>query len=117
MDQHTAASCDVTIESRANDAIKDMPSCIARMVADKEQLVCNKGGSFQIAAVMDCGGFATLLKGQVKLNGAPQVGRECRRNRIGVWFWPAPLLQDRKSVTTTAVDCFLGICCRLLLPR
>jgi hypothetical protein len=72
------------------------------MVADKEQLVCNSGGSFQISAVMDSGGFATLLKGQVKLNGKPQVRypHSDGLEPLLIRFWPAAVVtvKGRKSV-------------------
>jgi hypothetical protein len=124
MEQHTVASCDVTMESRANDAIKGMSSCVARMVADKEQLVCNSGGkSFQISAVMDGGGFATLLKGQVTLNGIPQVSSPCTVSHMSrlldssIGLHQGPHVLQEACHWHEGQQLFPVLCCRSLLPR
>lgn len=63
----TTADCTHIIESRQKEATNGMPACIARMVAEQEELQCTKSGhlAFRISQVMDGGGFATLLKGQL----------------------------------------------------
>jgi hypothetical protein len=76
--QHTLEACssckEETVQSRKKDAENGMSSCIARIVAGKEQLDCTSGQkSFQIIEVMDGGGFATLLRGQIKTPTFTQV--------------------------------------------
>jgi hypothetical protein len=58
-----------------------MPACIAGMVQQQEQLRCNSGSKgFKIADVVDAGGFATLLTGQLLSTSPPtsQVGARTR---------------------------------------
>lgn len=65
------------IDARRQDAQRGMPACIAGMVAQQEQLRCNSGAKgFQIADVVDGGGFATLLKGQL-LTASPPTSQVC----------------------------------------
>jgi len=58
------------IESRKQEAVNGMSACIARMVSEKELLISSSSGSrsFKLMEVMDGGGFATLVKGQLDVD-------------------------------------------------
>lgn len=64
----TACLADDCMSKRKDDAFNDMPKSIARLVEAKEQLVCSSGNqTFCVTDVIDGGGFATLLKGQIHI--------------------------------------------------
>lgn len=74
MFEATSSCKEEIIQSRKKDAENGMSSCIARMVAGKEQLEFTSGWkSFHISEVMDGGGFATLLRGQIQTPSFKQV--------------------------------------------
>lgn len=87
---HEAVATESMIDARRKDAQRGMPACVAGMVQQREQLRCNSGAKgFQIADVLDGGGFATLLKGQL-LTASPPTSHVCVCMLYWAWARTAP---------------------------